>query len=540
MFYPIIRCPELVWVKTGEGIFPMSPCGEGRFAYRGLLVRCVLDKEGLDVLLEESSLPVEGVLLRWKEAVAGKNLLLNDHWERSYGDLQWSTMQPEKVYPWYFMMFDGSRTHGYGVRTEPNAMCFWQVDGSGLGLWLDVRNGGGGLALTGRTLRAATVVAREGKEGESAFAAAKAFCRQMCARPARPVPYIYGGNNWYYNYGNSSAGEILDQAQTIADLAGQNRNRPFMVIDDGWQICHSASCTGGPWSAGNYKFPHMEELPARMAEMGVRAGLWFRPLLTSEAAPEEAVLPNSRFLPGLQYQYLNGQFLDPSAPYTLEKLAGDMRRFAEWGFQLVKHDFSSCDLFGRWGFQMGCTLTESGWHLYNRGITNAEAVKGLYHALRDAAPDLLIMGCNTFGHLSAGVFDISRTGDDTSGLEWERTRKMGVNTLAFRLPQHGVFYAADPDCVGLTRAVPWELNKQWLELVAATGTPLFVSMQLDMMGGEPSKAVAAAFAKADGPAPDAEPLDWMETSCPARWRFGDEIREFDWYTGEGVRIFSQI
>ncbi|HIT09958.1 MAG TPA: hypothetical protein IAB55_12890, partial [Candidatus Merdivicinus faecavium] len=277
MFYPIIRCPEFVWVKTGEGIFPMSPCGEGRFAYRGLLVRCVLDKEGLDVLLEESSLPVEGVLLRWKEAVAGKNLLLNDHWERSYGDLQWSTMQPEKVYPWYFMMFDGSRTHGYGVRTEPNAMCFWQVDGSGLGLWLDVRNGGGGLALTGRTLTAATVVAREGKEGESAFAAAKAFCRQMCARPARPVPYIYGGNNWYYNYGNSSAGEILDQAQTIADLAGQNRNRPFMVIDDGWQICHSASCTGGPWSAGNYKFPHMEELPARMAEMGVRAGLWFRP-----------------------------------------------------------------------------------------------------------------------------------------------------------------------------------------------------------------------------------------------------------------------
>ena len=49
---------------------------------------------------------------------------------------------------------------------------------------------------------------------------------------------------------------------------------------------------------------------------------------------------------------------------------------------------------------------------------------------------------------------IQRTGDDTSGKTWERTRVMGVNTLAFCLPQHGVFYEIDADCVGIMGADP--------------------------------------------------------------------------------------
>ena len=56
-------------------------------------------------------------------------------------------------------------------------------------------------------------------------------------------------------------------------------------------------------------------------------------------------------------------------------------------------------------------------------------------------------GCNTIGHLSVGLFDASRTGDDVSGREWERTRRMGVNTLAYRLPQHKTFFQLDADCV---------------------------------------------------------------------------------------------
>ena len=53
-------------------------------------------------------------------------------------------------------------------------------------------------------------------------------------------------------------------------------------------------------------------------------------------------------------------------------------------------------------------------------------IKDLYDAMRrGVSDDTLLMGCNTMPHLSAGVFELSRTGDDTSGRIWERTRLMG-------------------------------------------------------------------------------------------------------------------
>ena len=48
-------------------------------------------------------------------------------------------------------------------------------------------------------------------------------------------------------------------------------------------------------------------------------------------------------------------------------------------------------------------------------------------------------------HLAAGLVELQRTGDDTSGRDWARTKKMGVNTLAYRMPQNRAFYIDDPD-----------------------------------------------------------------------------------------------
>lgn len=76
-------------------------------------------------------------------------------------------VHPERILPWYFMAYDGKVTHGYGVKTNPASMCFWQVDSFGVTLWLDVRNGGAGVQLGKRELEAAVVVFHKGLEGES-------------------------------------------------------------------------------------------------------------------------------------------------------------------------------------------------------------------------------------------------------------------------------------------------------------------------------------------------------------------------------------
>ena len=131
---------------------------------------------------------------------------------------------------------------------------------------------------------------------------------------------------------------------------------------------------------------------------------------------------------------------------------------------------------------------------------------------------MLLDGCNTVGHLGQGVFDLQRTGDDTSGRQWERTRRMGVNTLAFRLPQHGNFFTVDADVVGLTDAIPWEFNKQWLDVLARSGTATLVSAGPPAHGPEQRAALRNAFAIASEGGASLRPADWMETSAPELWQ----------------------
>ena len=132
--------------------------------------------------------------------------------------------------------------------------------------------------------------------------------------------------------------------------------------------------------------------------------------------------------------------LDLTLPENLQSIRDDIARLRAWGYELIKHDFSTYDAFGRWGFDMGAELTDGKWRFADQSLTNAEIILRLYRTLREGAGDGVLIGCNTIGHLAAGLFEIQRTGDDTSGREWERTRRMGVNTLAFRLPQHGAFF----------------------------------------------------------------------------------------------------
>ena len=55
---------------------------------------------------------------------------------------------------------------------------------------------------------------------------------------------------------------------------------------------------------------------------------------------------------------------------------------------------------------------------FDKSKTTAQIIKNFYAAIREAAGEyIILMGCNTLSHLSAGMFDIQRTGDDTSGKE---------------------------------------------------------------------------------------------------------------------------
>jgi alpha-galactosidase len=109
---------------------------------------------------------------------------------------------------------------------------------------------------------------------------------------------------------------------------------------------------------------------------------------------------------------------------------------------------------------------------------------------------------------------------------------MGVNTLAFRLPQHNTFFAADADCVPLTSDIPWELTRQWLDLVTHSGTALFVSVDPAALQSDQKQPLRTALQAASEKRSPGAPIDWMETTTPQKWRLDAKPVDFDWYLGD--------
>ena len=526
-FFDLQRVPDRVSVyKTSgedEDASVLLVAG-ARWQASGIEVNTVEGPQGLAISVVAPSTPLTRIHLRWNFKVDAALLFLGDAWERSYGDLAWRTMVPERVMPWYFAAHDeaAKTTHGYGVKTGAGAFCFWQVDPTGVSLWLDVSNGGMGVLLGERELHAATVVTRRGREGEHPADAVAGLCRVMCPKPRLPKQPVYGTNDWYYAYGRNSEAGILRDTELVVSLAPTNGARPFSVIDDGWR--------------GNEKFPDMARLAEKIRGLGARPGIWIRPTIAAEETDEKLLLPMKHFRsPGKELAY------DVTIPEARAKAIAKMSEVVGWKYELVKHDFSTFDLLGQWGFQMGASPTVAGWSFHDRSRTNAEILLDYYKALREAAGEsTIVLGCNTVSHLAAGVFEMQRTGDDTSGKVWERTRRMGVNTLAYRVPQDGTFYSVDADCVGITKAIPWELNRQWMDLIARSGTGLFISPSPDAIGTEQRAAIKDAFAIAAAGVSHGRAFDWLRETTPQEWEFksgndsGYAAKKYDWFGADGA------
>lgn len=525
-FLNVLRAPDTVIVQLADREVTLTQSSGGRFADNDVVI---VTTPAIDILRVSLTAPKTGIKrihLRWRGNLRNTRLTLGDAWERAYGDLEWRGWAPDRVMPWYTATFDGGATHAYGVRTGAKAFCFWQVDPQGVSLWADVRSGSTPVQLGERTLDVCDVVSRAGRAGERSFVALRAFCKQMCPNPRLPSEPVYGSNDWYWAYGDNSAQSVRTDAEHIVELSPTGSNRPFMVIDDGWQPERSKDKGGvGTWDHGNEKFGDMHAVASDINRAGARAGIWIRPLQAMKDAPDSWRLPRDR------------NFLDPTIPEVREKVAADIARLNTWGFALIKHDYSTFDIFGRWGFQMGADLTRNTWTFASGSSrTTAEVIDELYRTIRTAARDSLVIGCNTVSHLSAGHFEMCRIGDDTSGNQWSRVRKMGVNSLAFRGVQHNAFYVADGDCIGVTNDLPWSLNKQWLELLARSGTMTFASLDAKALGAEQKRDLKAALAIAAVPQPLAEPLDWHESVYPSRWKLQGAVREFDWTGANGAGL----
>lgn len=522
-FLNIIRTPDDIKIQTENSPFRFEEKGTQNNTHAE--VKCILKDNALQIRLYSNGDAVKHIRLRWNGDISGVISMLGDSFGRSQtDDVLWHAFLPHYQMPWYFYTNDGECLHGYGVKTGCNSFAAWYADAYGITLKLDVRNGSGGIVCD--ELLCAEIVCREGSIGEDAYRAAHAFCKQMCNNPNLPSTPVFGLNNWYWAYGAIEEKVVLEEAEYLGKLTKGLKNRPFMTIDDGWQIAHvKGTYNGGPWHLTNENFENMQKTTEKIHSFGCRAGIWIRPLLTLSHVPNEATYnsPSKN----------NGLTLDPTHEFSKQLITEDIKRLVSWGFDMIKHDFSYFDLFN------ANISNISNSSFYDKSKTNAQILKELYKLIQDAAGDTLIMGCNTINHLAAGIHQIQRSGNDTSGRHFEFTRRYGVHSM-MRAPQNNTFFKTDPDCAAFTPKVSIPLNLDFLEMAAITGSATFASVTPGILNSQEEKRLQEIFSIADKIKPEDYAVinDWTRTAVPSEFEYLGKTYNYNWYKDyDGARHF---
>lgn len=313
-----------ITTETASAVFAAED-----FRMEDVRVRQMLMEDRLKITLCANQTPVKYLRLRWRFTTEEKRAeplrVFGDEWERGYGGMEWRGIVTERNMPWVCAVSNGSDaaaevagrfTECFGVAVRPAGFCMWRYDTCGVTLEIDVRNGGSGVHLGGREIDVCEVRFGEYRDA-TAFAALRAFYKTLCGDPIFPKKPVYGSNNWYYAYGNSSHEQILSDAAFLAARCEGLTNRPYMVIDDGWQ----PNRCDGPWHRGNERFPDMKGLAGAIKEMDVIPGIWIR-YLNDEARQTPGVTDDMRL-------QRDPTYLDPTHPAVRELIVRDTRRLTE-------------------------------------------------------------------------------------------------------------------------------------------------------------------------------------------------------------------
>ena len=487
----------------------------------------IVEGNACKIVIHPSGRGIKRVKLRWRGDMSDVILTLGDEYERiERFNCHWGGLEPRKNMPWYFHAYDGEKLNCFGVKTGPNAFCTFNCDAFGITLWLDVRSGGAGVQLK-EDLTAAYVVCREGKIGETPYDSAVQFCKMMCEKPVLPKEPVFGVNNWYWAYGNITHDSVMEETKYLKSMCRDTVCDPYMIIDDGWQrirfFGNGNNFNGGPWDIFSPGFPSMEDTAHKIKEMGAKPGIWFRPLKTSLQVPEEAISKTVYKDTGLS--------LDPTHPFVKELVATDVKRIRSWGFELIKHDFSTMDILTD-----RMPQPDGDRRLYDSSMTNCEAIRRLYMLIQESADGAEIIGCNTVNHLVAGIHSVQRAGNDTSGVNFELTRADGVHSL-LRMPQNGTFFAHDPDCAAFTDMVPADVNLDFLELAAVSGAVTLASVTPNILKDNEMAIIREIYKIASQGGWGAVPTDWLGNDEPSHFATPDGKEFiFDWYrVYDGVR-----
>jgi hypothetical protein len=316
----------------------------------------------------------------------------------------------------------------------------------------------------------------------------------------KPLPAGYC--TWYSNkYGGACDETHLRELAEAAEKQLKPYGLSFIQIDDKWQ---TGVQTNGPkknFTTHDPKGPYpngMKPSAEMLKKLGLTAGIWFMPFAGNVKDPHfpkewyvksavtdevdangKSKLHQGGFAQkeGEPYESSwGGTSLDMTNPDVQKYLADEVKRInGEWGYDYFKLD-------GLWTSMACDQLYVNNEYIPddfgkvrffdNEHYTPITAYRRGFEIIRDAAPDVFILGCNVsqnmrMMHPSIGYVDAMRIGPD-NGSRWS-SLKTGAWHGSNRYFLNGRVWWNDPDPVYVRESMPIEHARLITSWVAVSG-----------------------------------------------------------------------
>lgn len=159
---------------------------------------------------------------------------------------------------------------------------------------------------------------------------------QVCLTP--PM----GWNSWNCFAGAVDQDKVSAQAEAMAKSGLVKHGWTYINIDDTWQGDRGGKFNG---LQGNEKFPDMKKLCDEIHSLGLKAGIYSTPWVTSYAgyAGGSAENPEGKWTKTTGPKQVNKKIL-PWAVGQYHFATNDAKQWADWGFDYLKYDWNPIEV----------------------------------------------------------------------------------------------------------------------------------------------------------------------------------------------------
>jgi hypothetical protein len=366
----------------------------------------------------------------------------------------------------------------------------------------------------------------------------------------------------WYHAGASSEQQIARNTEFAAEhLLPYGLN--VMQIDDKWQaplpkgFQHEGKIrTTGPVKVFVDTQPNyprgMAHTARKITSHGMVAGIWFMPFAGNFRNPyfDPDIFAQNPDSTPFHDQRWSGTCLDMSDPKTQAFLHQRVKRIYDWGYRYFKIDgmhtgMPSNNIYVHTGYReqdFGKSLLD------DPHTTHIEAYRKGLNILRDAAPDVFVLGCNVSQNMMCmgpafGLIDGMRIGPDNGGAgrgDWKAVTRGAWHGTNLYFLNRRVWYN-DPDPVYVRPSNPIDSARWMCSWLAVAGG---MHTSSEGYGDLPPDRLDLLRRCLPGHDLDARPVDLLESNQPRIWLARDErlavIGLFNWNPSDREEIVYDL